>query len=241
MLCRTLRTITGAGVVVIALALTACGSDDREPSMSDSTPTGQAMVPITPPTAAAPTAGPQPSLRSTLSAVAPNASRSGPATEGSPPGRATPPPGAQAQVCSADHLTVRVIRQQAVRAGAPPSALLTFTNTSRRACSLDGWPLVALLNETGERIAVPTTRVREPTAVTVHANRTAFAGLSWRTCAKSEATCAVGTRFRVTPPAASTPAVTMLVGFPSAASSGIAMRSMRISPIQKTTTGATDW
>jgi hypothetical protein len=232
---QTLRTVTRvAGAIVISLGLAACGKGGREPSSTVPPPTGQAMVPTTHPTTppAKPSAstGSQPQTRTAPAATAAGTSR--------------PHPPRSAPGCTGGQLAVRVIRQQSTRADPSPSALLTFTNTSRRACSLDGWPAVALTNAADEPVAVPTTQVRRARRqlpVTVRPNRTAFAGLKWTTCEKSDVSCPVGNALRVTPPGVPTPPGTMMIGFPAAETSGITMRSLQISPVQKTTVGATGW
>ncbi|MFI9269122.1 DUF4232 domain-containing protein [Kitasatospora sp. NPDC052896] len=83
------------------------------------------------------------------------------------------------------------------------SAMVMLTNTSARTCTVDGYLGYGGLLADNSQVNLPTNRVAYPGApslITLKPNTTAFSGLKWSGCDKSDATCHVLAGAVVTPP-----------------------------------------
>jgi hypothetical protein len=186
-----------------------------------------------------------PAAGSANASPAPSPSAATPATPSVRPSLPRRTTGAPLRVpaCTTGQLLATVIRQPAASTAGSQAALLTLANTSSRDCALSGWASVQLTDANNRPVQVPTVAVRKPrtpAAILVPAGRSAFAGLSWQTCAQSEVGCAAGSGFRVTPPDSATGTESRLVG-PAPGGTDIRMRSLRIGTIQRTTVGVVGW
>ena len=240
----TARALTS--VAVVLLALTACGGGNSdEPTAKRSSPTDEASVnaPLVP----SPTVG-SASAAFTKGAVpvpktsGPRQTRDkpvpGPLTAAPPLLPPPPPPPDNLGLCSARQLTIRVIHQPPPGAGAG-SALVVMANTGSRVCALNGWPKVQLIHA-GRDLHVRTENVNKPgppIRMSLAANRSAFVGLRWKTCAPTATTCRTGTSLRITAPGARS-VDAKLLGF---ASKELSMSSVEVGAIRPTTVDILNW
>ena len=86
--------------------------------------------------------------------------------------------------------------------------LLTLTNTGKRSVNIKGWPAITFLDAANGSLRVPVRQVAVPGAgplITLAPERTAFAGMTWVSGDKADASTYVATTIRLTPPGAGTP------------------------------------
>ncbi|MFG2844797.1 DUF4232 domain-containing protein [Kitasatospora sp. NPDC048296] len=179
--------LLAAGVAALAatVLLTACNDD----AGTDAQPTapGKVTVPGVTPTKAAPTG-----------ATPTHATPTGPA--------ATQPASAR---CTSDELKADVQIQ------GPGSAMLMLSNKGSRSCTLFGYPGYGGLGYDNGPLVVATKREPHPgppESITLKPGVTAFAGLKWSDCAKSDPTCHILAGLQVTPPDETTPLVAQVDG-----------------------------
>lgn len=232
--------IARTGVTLLVLALAGCGSRDSDPPApppSVSAEESAANAPLMPSAAGS-------AVATATGTVTPSASV-GPQRVSSAPAPATaspPPRPSNTAACKTSHLAVRVIRQPANDVGRQATALLALTNTGPRTCGLSGWPTVALTRG-GATIGLPTTNVNEPrrpVGIALVPNRTAFAGIRWRSCTPAERGCRTGTELQIATPG-SRPATAELIGFEGPEHERLAMTALQIGPLQPTTTDILAW
>ncbi|SDS70008.1 DUF4232 domain-containing protein [Actinoplanes derwentensis] len=95
--------------------------------------------------------------------------------------------------CAAADLAVSISPQQTGETD--ELGMVIITNNGRRNCTVKGWLTLALHNAAGEPVDVPTQNVNEPgapTTVKIQKGGSAFAGIKWTQCDKSDAACGVG-------------------------------------------------
>ncbi|WP_203825007.1 DUF4232 domain-containing protein [Actinoplanes palleronii] len=122
--------------------------------------------------------------------------------------------------------------------------LVTLTNTGKAVCTLDGWVAISLVNAADEVVPVPTRKVPQPgpaEAFTVKPGTSAFAGFTWTTCDKGDASCGVGNTLRYNLEASTDGPVAELEGFPAGERSGITMKSLTIGTLQPSRQGVVAW
>ncbi|WP_433794762.1 DUF4232 domain-containing protein [Actinoplanes sp. CA-252034] len=122
--------------------------------------------------------------------------------------------------------------------------LVAVTNTAKQSCTVRGWLTITLVNAADQPVDVPTETVEEPgpdVDVTLKPGTTAFAGIKWTACDKSDAACNVGNTIRFNLTKAATGPAAKLDGFPAAEKSGITMKSLQIGSLQPATQGVVAW
>ncbi|HJD82316.1 DUF4232 domain-containing protein [Kitasatospora aureofaciens] len=105
--------------------------------------------------------------------------------------------------CTADDLAATVQLQNTGSAKNTGSAMVMLQNKGSRTCTLRGYPGFAglLANNRSDTLAVKRLpHPGPPTRVTLKPGATAFAGLKWTTCQKSNKNCHVIAGLRLTPP-----------------------------------------
>jgi len=239
---RRLAPLTGAAAALV-LVMTACGggggTEKPDPSLppaptdevasapvvpqaSDST---RPVLPVSPP-AVRTTAPPQQATDTPLL----------PATQQPPPA-----PGNLA-ACKTGQLSIRVIRQLNKGKKGPGVGLVAFTNVGSTSCALSGWPTVGLTRG-GAPVGVPSINVnqpRSPVAVALRPQRSAFAGLQWRSCPPTATGCRTGDGFRVGAPGSNS-TTAELAGFSTAEQKGFPVSRLVIGSMQPTTTDIINW
>lgn len=143
--------------------------------------------------------------------------------------------GAQSKACKTERLRVRVDRQPR-GADEPVRALLIFTNAGANACSMTGWPTVALGDGT-RRLKVSGLNLRDPRLIDLPAGRSAYAGLGWTPCSPGSNGCASGAPLLVAAPGSEL-VQAGLTGFSLPEQRRIGMRALVIGPIQTTAADA---
>ncbi|GAA3395920.1 DUF4232 domain-containing protein [Cryptosporangium minutisporangium] len=235
---RNVRGLAGAGVLLVALAACGGSNDDRQEPAASPTAEGVASAPVVPQpseTTKRVLPGSPPAIR-TSAPPPPAAAPLNPATQAPPPA-----PGNLA-ACKTGQLSVRVIRQLNKAKNGPAVGLVALTNKGTRPCSLSGWPTVNLTRG-GAAVGVPTMNVnqpRTPVAVALAPQRSAFAGLQWRSCPPTATGCRTGDGFRVGAPGSGS-ATAELAGFSTAEQKGFAVSRIMIGAIQPTTTDIINW
>ncbi|MEV4616884.1 DUF4232 domain-containing protein [Kitasatospora sp. NPDC049258] len=97
----------------------------------------------------------------------------------------------------------------------PGSAMLMLVNRSARACTVYGYPGLGGLLADNSRVELTTNRVPnpgQPSRITLKPGTTAFAGLSWSFCSKSDADCKVLAGLELTPPDETTQLIATVLG-----------------------------
>ncbi|WP_051813690.1 DUF4232 domain-containing protein [Kitasatospora sp. MBT63] len=97
----------------------------------------------------------------------------------------------------------------------PGSAMLMLVNKSTRTCTVFGYPGVGGLLADNSKVALTANRVAHPgapVAVTLKPGTTAFAGLDWAPCSKSDVDCKVLAGLELTPPDETTQVIAAVLG-----------------------------
>lgn len=210
-----MRVLTTAvpGLVLLT-ALAACGS-------SSPSPAGTTPPPATSPTVTTP---------ATDSAAAPAKSTAGTATSGK-------------STCKTEDVGATITLQPNGTA-TTQRGLVAVTNTSKKTCTVNGWLSITLVNAADEPANVPSETVEEPgpaVAIDLKPGTTAFAGIKWAVCAKSDSTCGVGNTIRYSLTKTTNGPAAKLDGFPAAEKSDIAMKSLEIGSLQPAAQGVVAW
>lgn len=159
-----------------------------------------------------------------------------------PATQAPPPPPGNLPACKTAQLDVRIIRQLGTSKSGPGVGLAVFTNNATKSCSLSGWPSVGL-TRAGTPVGIATTKVnrpRAPVGMALRPDRTAFAGIQWRTCPPTATGCVAVDGFRLGAPGSTTTQAT-LAGFTSAEQKGFPVSSLVVGSLQPTTTDIVNW
>ncbi|MEW1914851.1 DUF4232 domain-containing protein [Kitasatospora sp. NPDC085895] len=97
----------------------------------------------------------------------------------------------------------------------PGSAMVMLVNKGTRSCTVFGYPGFGGLLADNSRIDVTTARVAQPgppTQITLKPGTTAFSGLAWAPCDKSDTSCRVLSGLVVTPPDETTQLTAAVIG-----------------------------
>jgi hypothetical protein len=114
-------------------------------------------------------------------------------------------------------------------------AVLSLTNAGARACRIEGWADVALVTPPGDVVKVPTRKVGEAgPAIILEPGATAWSPLEWDACTAGRPACGVGVAWQFIADPDSTGAAADSAGFPEADEEGIAIRALRVGPVQAT-------
>ena len=146
--------------------------------------------------------------------------------------------------CRMDDVESTVIAQSDRTRGTIRMAILQITNVSQRACRVDGWAAVSLVNLADEVVSVPTTNVPEPgdaTPIDLAPGTSASAGLKWTACDKSDDSCHAGNTLRVNLSASTDGPVAKLDGFPAPERGDITMKQLKIGSLQPSNQGVVAW
>jgi hypothetical protein len=144
--------------------------------------------------------------------------------------------------CAADDLQVTIAAQGT--GAKDEKGMVVVTNDSGKKCTVNGWLTIALHNAADESVDVPTTKVNEPgPAVTVEikAGGSAFAGIKWTQCDKSDAGCGVGNTIRWSLDGSLDGSVAELESFPAPEKSNITMKALKVGTFQPSNQGVTAW
>ncbi len=225
---RTFR-IAALAAVTVGLALTqqACASGVT-PSAQSTTAAPAGDTTGTPPSS--PTSGPARSGK---------AGQAGSSTKGGS-GQA----GHTVALCRSQHMTVDVTYQPQRVDGLTRMGLVTLTNKSDHTCKVEGRAAISLVNAADEVVDVPIEEADEPGAaipITLKPGRSAFEGIKWTLCDKSDADCGVGNSLRFNLEASTDGPYARLDGFPAPEKSAITMKSMTIGTLQPSTQGVVAW
>ncbi|GAB1645987.1 DUF4232 domain-containing protein [Krasilnikovia sp. MM14-A1259] len=152
--------------------------------------------------------------------------------------------GSTVAVCRTKDMTAVVTFQPQSVTGATRKGLVTLTNTSHRACKVEGRAAISLTNAADEVVDAAVENVDEPgkaTPIVLKPGRTAFEGIKWTVCDKSDEHCAVGNGMKFNLEASTDGLNAKLEGFPAAEKSNITMRAMSIGTLQPSTQGVVAW
>ncbi|WP_371500591.1 DUF4232 domain-containing protein [Kitasatospora sp. NBC_00374] len=97
----------------------------------------------------------------------------------------------------------------------PGSAMLLLVNKGTRTCTVYGYAGLGGLLADNSPVVLATTRVPQPgppTQVTLKPGTTAFAGLAWASCSKSDPECKVLAGLSLTPPDETTQVTAAVLG-----------------------------
>ncbi|MFJ1708053.1 DUF4232 domain-containing protein [Kitasatospora sp. NPDC088346] len=97
----------------------------------------------------------------------------------------------------------------------PGSAMLMLVNKGTRTCTVYGYAGLGGLLADNSPVVVGTTRVPQPgppTRTTLKPGTTAFAGLAWASCSKSDPDCKVLAGLTLTPPDETTQVIASVLG-----------------------------
>jgi len=122
--------------------------------------------------------------------------------------------------------------------------LVTLTNVSGHACRVDGRASVSLANAAAEVVSVPTKGVNQPgkaTAIVLKPKASAYEGIKWQPCAKSDLACGVGNTLLFNLQASTDGAAATLEDFPSPERSDITMRWLQVGTLQPSRQGVVAW
>jgi hypothetical protein len=111
------------------------------------------------------------------------------------------------QACNAIKATIKFQPQQ------ENTALIAITNTSSRACAVNGWPGLRFANAANETLPLRAMRREVPGApqrFPVAAGGTVYAAMKWKPCGKADLSCSVISSVQVFAPGATRQAVAPL-------------------------------
>ncbi|BFU46059.1 DUF4232 domain-containing protein [Krasilnikovia sp. MM14-A1004] len=152
--------------------------------------------------------------------------------------------GSTVAVCRSKDVKVDVNYQPHSDGETTRKALVALTNSSGRTCKVDGRVAISLVNAADEVVDVPVKEVDEPgeaVPITLKPGRTAFEGIKWTVCDKSDSDCGVGNTLRYNLEASTDGPVANLIGFPAPEKSNITMKSLSIGTLQPSTQGVVVW
>jgi len=220
------RLLLAAGpALLIAATVTGC------------TPTSSPAAP-----AQAPASSPAPD-----SAAAPDAAAQaagGKATDGKATGGKAASSTTKRVACRSGDVEASLTAQDPLTTGATVRAMIIVTNTSKSTCRVDGWTTVSLLNASGAASPITISKVEQPgpaEPIDLKPGTSALAGLKWTQCDKGDETCPVGNSVEIGVPGAKSGSRTTLEGFPAPEKSGIAMKSVKLGPLQGSRQGVVAW
>ncbi|MEU4689518.1 DUF4232 domain-containing protein [Actinoplanes sp. NPDC023714] len=137
-------------------------------------------------------------------------------------------------------VTLQGIRDDpAVRRG-----LVTLTNATDRDCTIVERASIVLTDADGEVVRVPRDYVDQPrpaAPVTLEPGTSAFQGIKWTTCDRSEESCRVGSGLRFNLESVVPPSPAELEGFPPGGGDAITMASLQLGTTQPTPRGVVAW
>ncbi|MDI6099553.1 DUF4232 domain-containing protein [Actinoplanes sp. NEAU-A12] len=169
------------------------------------------------------------------------AGRAGEASAGENPSAPDVPAAEVSPACLTDDLTGTVTGlPRPARPGAR-EALLSLTNTSGRACRVQGWADIALVTAPGDLVRIPTRQVGQAAGgpgILLLPQASAWSRVEWDGCVPGRANCGVGVAWQYIVDPDSTGAVADTIGVPEADQDGVAMSAMRISPLSETRAAA---
>jgi hypothetical protein len=187
------------------------------------------------------TAAPPATAPASASAPAPGTGGGGAdATSAPPAGKG----GGGVPACRPQDVRAAVTGQSHRSRGDVRMAMITMSNVSDRACTLTGWPTVALVDAHGDNAPVESRTVNEPGApyrIEVKAGGGVFAGIKWTTCQKFEDTCAVGNTLVVGVPGSGEPSDTAQNELPAPEKSDITIGSLQVGTLQGSNQGVVAW
>jgi hypothetical protein len=137
-----------------------------------------------------------------------------------------------------------VVALQPSEGGSTSTAMVQLTNNGAGGCEVDGWAAISLVNAADEVVEVKTEKVEQPgapTATTLEAGGSAWAGIKWDNCDKGSSDCPAGNTLRFNLEADTDGKVAELEGFPAPEKSNITMGSLRIGSLQPSRQGVVAW
>jgi len=190
-------------------------------------------------TGCTPTSSSAPSQAATSAPASAPATSASKATGGTAAGSTT-----KRASCRPGDVTATLTAQNPLATGATVRAMITVTNTSKSTCRIQGWTTVTLLNAAGEPAPLTISKVKQPgpaEPIDLKPGTSALAGLKWTQCDKGDETCPVGNSVEIGVPGAKSGSATTLEDFPAPEKSGIAMKSVKLGPLQGSRQGVVAW
>jgi hypothetical protein len=158
---------------------------------------------------------------------------------------ATPAKGAKGiAACRTGDVSAEVIGQSQRAQGATLMAMIRITNASKKACTVDGWPSVAVVNGAGQAVSVANKEVNQPgpaERLVLQPGVGAPAGIKWTACDKADTSCAVGNGLKIGLPGAKPSISAALTEFPAPEKVAITMKSVQVGPLQASREGVVAW
>jgi len=146
--------------------------------------------------------------------------------------------------CRPADIEASLTAQDPLTTGATVRAMIIVTNTSKNTCRIAGWTTISLLNASGAASPITISNVEQPgpaEPIDLKPGTSALAGLKWTQCDKGDETCPVGNSVEIGVPGTKSGSRTTLEGFPSPEKSGIAMKSVKLGPLQGSRQGVVAW
>ncbi|MER8182310.1 DUF4232 domain-containing protein [Kitasatospora sp. NPDC094015] len=190
--------VVAAATALLALAATGCSSSGGSQAA--------------PPSAAAGSAGtPAASAAGTGAGGGSASTASTPAGGGSAQSSGAQAGGAAGDRCHTADLKADIQLQ----GDRPGNAMLMLVNRGTRTCTVYGYPGLGGLLADNSRVELPTNRVPnpgQPSSISLKPGTTAFAGLAWAPCSKSDVDCKVLAGLELTPPDETTQLIATVLG-----------------------------
>jgi hypothetical protein len=142
--------------------------------------------------------------------------------------------------CLTDDLTGTLIGQPRSAGSGRRDTVLRLTNSSGRACRVQGWADIALVTPPGEVVRVPTRKIDQPGGgvIVLAPEASAWARVQWDTCVPGRSGCGVGVTVQYIVDRDSTGSAADPADVPEAGQDGITMRALRVGPLQQTRAAA---
>jgi Protein of unknown function (DUF4232) len=128
------------------------------------------------------------------------------------------------------------------------SAMVMLTNTGSRPCAVNGWPAVRMLSANGEELAARARKANQPgpaSRIVLKPGATAFSGLKWKSCDKSQTSCTVVSSFSIGAPGSTRRVNAHLTGVAGGNQQvidiPIAARSLQAGTLQPSSQGVVAW
>ncbi|WP_045744417.1 MULTISPECIES: DUF4232 domain-containing protein [Actinoplanes] len=137
--------------------------------------------------------------------------------------------------CLTEDLGGTVTGQRSAESGVR-EALLRLTNTSGRACTVQGSVAISLLTPPGEVVDVPTSRLGQDDGalITLAPEDSAWSRLQWDRCDADAKGCSVGVALQYVADEASAGEVAETIAVPEADAAGITMTALRVGALTQT-------
>ncbi|MGA5300862.1 DUF4232 domain-containing protein [Nucisporomicrobium flavum] len=149
-----------------------------------------------------------------------------------------------APVCRTRDLTAVVTWQPQGDTTQTHRGLITLSNKKKNSCTVDGWAAISLVNAADEVVPVNTSQVNQPgkpVKITLKPGASAWAGIKWTACDKSDSSCGAGNTLRFNLEASTDGDVAQLEGFPRPEDSNITMKRLQIGSLQPSNQGVVAW